>query len=92
MGIGKYREYRQNIGDIALIGDISSISEKIWPYPPISVSTVQNIDISDGVDSSKYRYIGRYIGVSADISILGHHSPKFSNHSSLERILGWESI
>ncbi|CAL2239897.1 unnamed protein product [Prunus armeniaca] len=74
MGIGKYREYRQNIGDIALIGDISSILEKIWPYPPISVSTVQNIDIS------------------ADISILGHHSPKFSNHSSLERILGWESI
>ncbi|CAL8175459.1 unnamed protein product [Prunus armeniaca] len=56
MDIGKYREYRQNIGDIALIGDISSISGKIWPYPPISgkiwpyppisVSTVQNIDIS----------------------------------------------
>ncbi|CAL2225770.1 unnamed protein product [Prunus armeniaca] len=55
MGIGKYREYRQNIEDIALIGDISSIHGKIWSYPPISVSTVENTDIS--TDISVYRPI-----------------------------------
>ncbi|CAL8167051.1 unnamed protein product [Prunus armeniaca] len=55
MGIGKYRGYRQNIGNIALIGDISSIQGKIWPYPPVSVSTVENTDIS--ADISVYRPI-----------------------------------
>ncbi|CAL8991971.1 unnamed protein product, partial [Prunus brigantina] len=55
MGIGKYRGYRQNIGDIALIGDISSIHGKIWSYPPVSVSTVENTDIS--ADISVYRPI-----------------------------------
>ena len=40
MGIEKYREYRQNIGDI------SPIQGKIWPYPPISFSTLENTDIS----------------------------------------------
>ncbi|CAL2278804.1 unnamed protein product [Prunus armeniaca] len=55
MGIGKYRGYRQNIGNIAFIGDISSIQGKICPYPPVSVSTVENTDIS--TDISVYRPI-----------------------------------
>ncbi|ONI17121.1 hypothetical protein PRUPE_3G139000 [Prunus persica] len=58
MGIGKYWGYLQNIWDIALIGDISSIRGKIWPYPPpppVSVSTVENTDIS--ADISVYRLI-----------------------------------
>ncbi|CAL2229491.1 unnamed protein product [Prunus armeniaca] len=46
MGIGKYRGYQQNIGNIALIGDISLIQGKIWPYPPITVSIVENTNIS----------------------------------------------
>ncbi|CAL9022037.1 unnamed protein product [Prunus brigantina] len=55
MGIGKYWRCRQNIEDIVLIGDISSIHGKIWSYPPISVSTVENTDIS--ADISVYRPI-----------------------------------
>ncbi|CAL9029929.1 unnamed protein product [Prunus brigantina] len=55
MGIGKYWGYRQNIGDIALIGDISSIHGKIWPYPQYRCRQLK-IPIYRQI----YRCIGRY--------------------------------
>ncbi|CAL8170447.1 unnamed protein product [Prunus armeniaca] len=80
MGIGKYPRYRQNIGDIALIGDISSIHGKIWPYPPVSMSTVENTDIS--TDISVYRPIFQSLVTTNSQISVSHTFPLISSPPS----------
>ncbi|CAL8112149.1 unnamed protein product [Prunus armeniaca] len=55
MGIGKYRGYRQNIGNITHIRGYIVDTWEDMALPPVSVSIVENTDIS--ADISVYRPI-----------------------------------